>query len=98
MQPYLIDLLWIIQKNIKLYNVYQVVRPTNVTYSYCIALKSNNFLYRIFMIYGLDKTIHLSALWRCAQSITEPSYSLTLSKPACLNCKYLCAARVPEWQ
>ena len=41
-------------------------------------------------------TIYLSALWRCAQSIIEPSYSLTLSKPACLNCKYLCAARVPE--
>lgn len=78
--------------------VYQVVRPTNVTYSYCTALKSNNFLYRIFMIYGIDKTTHLSALWRCAQSIIEPSYSLTLSKPACLNCKYLCAARVPEWQ
>jgi hypothetical protein len=66
---------------------------------YCITLKSINATQIKYSHKYMDWTIiYLSALWRCAQSIIEPSYSLTLSKPACLNCKYLCAARVPEWQ
>jgi hypothetical protein len=39
---------------------------------------------------------YLKGLRRWAQSIIEPSYILTLSKPACFNCKYLCDALVPE--